>query len=44
MAAKNKTQMVLDHENSMIVSNSYQPSVTSARLQRSMNFTDPIVA
>jgi len=36
MAANNKTQMVLSHDNSITVSNGQQPPVTSAH-QASMN-------
>jgi len=31
MAANNKTQMVLSHDNSIIISNSHQPPLTWAR-------------
>jgi len=38
MAAYNKTQMVLSHDNSIIVSNGQQPSVMSARQPLMTNF------
>lgn len=43
MAAVNKTQMVLGHDNSIIVSNGQLVPVTSAR-QPSMKFIHPIIA
>jgi len=37
-----KTQVVLSHDNSIILSNGKQPPVTSAR-QSSMKFSHPII-
>ena len=43
MENNNKTQMILSHDNSIVVSNGQQSPVTSAR-QPSMKFIHPIIA
>jgi len=43
MAASTKTQMVLSHDNSILVSNGQQPPVTSSR-QPSVKFIHPNIA
>jgi len=42
MAANNKTEMVLSHDNIILVSNGQQPPLTLAR-QPSMKFIQPII-